>query len=426
MIVSFITLGCKVNQYESSALKELFIKNGEEIKELSVKTEITVINSCAVTTESVRKCKQMMRRAKKIAPKSIICMIGCLPQIETENLNECDIIIGSDKKNDLLKHIHNFILNKKKIIAVENIKNIDKFENMESQNTEKVRALLKIQDGCENFCSYCIIPFTRGKLRSLDINEAVNQAQYFVKNNYKEIVLTGIHLDNYGKEHKKFDLCDLLEKIDEINGIERISLGSLEPTFINEKNMERLVKLKHLCSHFHLSLQSGCDNVLKRMNRQYTTTEYLKIIELLRKNFEDMSVTTDIIVGFPGETTDEFDETLEFIRKIGFTKIHVFPYSRRIGTKADLMDGQINNEIKNKRVKILMDLSDQYEKSFLEKNLGKRVEVLFETKNNGFWEGYTKNYLSVLSKSEQDLENKITEVIIQKIDKSIMYGDIAF
>ncbi|MDF2685670.1 MAG: MiaB [Clostridia bacterium] len=434
MKISFCTLGCKVNQYESEVLKEQFEKNGYEIVDFSELCDIAVINSCAVTEESSRKSRQMMRRVRNNNPNAIIAVIGCLSQTDGNvKLNEADIIVGNKDKKRLPEYIDEFIRNKNKAVHIDTIKDYKSFEDMVLTKGKHTRAMVKIQDGCNNFCSYCVIPYARGPIRSKDIGKAVNEIEGLVKSGYKEVVLTGIHLDNYGKEHNNYDLCTLLKIIDNIEGLERIRLSSLEPTFINKDNIETIKGLKHLCPHYHLSLQSGCDNTLKSMNRHYTTAEFYESIRLLRSNIPEVAITTDIIVGFPGETEKDFEESAGFAEKIGFSKIHVFPFSPRKGTKAWDMINKVDNEEKARRSRFLIDISQKSEQAFLTGLKNKVINVLFEAEKDGIYSGFTPNYakINVNVKRIKDnniyenFENTIQAVLINEVFNGYCSGSIA-
>lgn len=406
--VSFYTLGCKVNQYETVIMEQDFSDCGYEVVPFGETCDVSVVNTCAVTEESARKSGQMLRRAKKLSPGTVTVVVGCLAQTGAEErLSEADIVVGSNRKREITKFVDDFLMSGKRIVAVGDMTFEKEFEPMRTNRGERTRAQIKIQDGCNNFCSYCIIPYARGRIRSKDLEEAVEEAESIVKNGYKEIVLTGIHLDSYGKEHGRFDLCDLLERLDLIRGLERVRLGSLEPIFITETNVGRMKKLKTLCPHFHLSLQSGSDDILRAMNRHYTAEEYFKAVERLRSAFEEVSVTTDIITGFPTETEENHRESLEFARKVGFAKIHVFPFSPRKGTKAFGMSGQVPPETKKRRTAEMLEVAKESAAAFYASKVGKEVSVLFEHRKNGLFVGFTPDYAEVGVETNLDLTNEI-------------------
>lgn len=425
MKVSFITLGCKVNQYETGIMEDDFRSFGYEIVPFNEKADVSVIHTCAVTEESARKSRQMMRRAKKKNPDAVIVVVGCLCQTGDVSLLDCsDVIVGSKNKRKVPDFVGRFLESGQRVVEISDMTHEKEFEPMLSSHGDRTRAQIKVQDGCDNFCSYCIIPYARGRIRSKDICEAVKEAEVLVENGYKEIVLTGIQLDKYGADGKDYDLCDLMERIDEIEGLERIRIGSLEPVFINEKNIERLKNLKHLCHQFHLSLQSGCTKTLKAMNRHYTAEEYEAACKTLKETFEDVSVTTDIICGFPGETEEDHKESVEFAKGIGFGKIHVFPFSPRKGTRAYSMDGQVPNEIKHRRALEMINVADESEKAFLSRFVGKTVKVLFERKKDGYFIGLTPQYAEVKVKTDKDLTNRVVEVFVTSSDNTFCTGEL--
>ncbi|MBQ2915819.1 MAG: tRNA (N(6)-L-threonylcarbamoyladenosine(37)-C(2))-methylthiotransferase MtaB [Clostridia bacterium] len=428
MKFSIHTLGCKVNQYESEVVAEALEKKGYERASHGEKCDICFINTCAVTEESVRKSLQIIRRAKRLNPDAIIISAGCASQSEDHRarLEEvCDITLGNKNKPQIPDLIEKFVAEKEKISSFVKIGEEKDFEPMTAYTGERTRATLKVQDGCNNFCSYCIIPYVRGRIRSKDFDEAVSEMKFLAKKSgYKEIVLTGIHLDNYGKDIGNVTLMDLLEAAENIDGLERIRLSSLEPVFITEENVERMKKLTKICHHFHLSLQSGCDETLKRMNRHYTTEEYAHCVKLLREAFDDTAITTDIIVGFPGETEEEFQTTMKFAEDIGFMKIHIFPFSERQGTAAAKMEGKLKTEVKNDRVHRLNSIATETRKNFLKEQVGKAVTVLFETEKDGKLHGYTPNYVEVVAEGPKELCNKTAKVCIYNAEEEFVYGKI--
>ena len=447
--VAFITLGCKVNQYETNAMTQQFIEKGYEVVDHTQKADIYIVNTCTVTNMSDRKSRQMLRRVKELNKEAIVVACGCYAQVakeELEKIEEINLVLGNNEKKDIVEYVETYIhhqtLNKnkgntlhikdksKKIeedvkasqnkeITANAEKNKITKDRVETQIqdvmnqkefvefgditfTEKTRAVIKIQDGCDCFCSYCIIPYARGRVRSRKPEHILSEIQKIAKEGIKEVVITGIHIASYGKDFKQeYRLIDLLEEINEIEGIERIRLGSIEPLLITEEFVNRLEKLSKICHQFHLSLQSGCDETLKRMNRRYTTEQFQEITKLLRNAFEDAILTTDIIVGFPGESEEKF------------YKMHVFKYSPRKGTKAAVMPNQIDGNKKEERSKRLIELSNQNEKTYNEQYLGKEVEVLFEEEKDGVWQGHTKNYILAHYKTEENLENKMIKLQCQ-------------
>ena len=395
-------------------------------KEIS---DICIINTCTVTNIADRKSRQALRKVKEKNKNAIIVATGCYAQTykeELEKMPEIDLVLGNEEKKDIVNYIEKFIETHKKIISVKDISTQKEFDELgEVSYTEKTRAVIKVQDGCNQFCSYCIIPYARGRIRSRKIENVISEIEKIAKNGIKEVVITGIHLSSYGKDFEEnIGLIDLLEEINKIDGILRIRLGSLEPKIITEDFMKRLIKLEKICHSFHLSLQSGCDETLKRMNRKYTTNEFLEITEILRKYYKDVILTTDIIVGFPGETKEEFEKTYEFLKKIKFYKTHVFPYSPRKGTIAAKMPNQITGDIKSKRSKKLIELSDINEKNYNDKLIGENVEVLFEEPKGGYIKGHTQNFILVKCKTDENFENQIKKVKIIGAETEAVIGEI--
>lgn len=418
--VAFITLGCKVNQYETNAMSQKLIEEGYKIVEHTQKADIYIINTCTVTNMSDRKSRQMIRRAKEINPEAIIIAVGCYVQVakkEIEKIKEIDLALGNEEKVDIVKYC-NEIIQKNKKEEIADVMQSRKFAEFgETGYTEKTRAVIKVQDGCDRFCSYCIIPYARGRVRSREPEHIIKEIKQIANEGIKEVVITGIHIASYGKDFKKdYKLIDLLEEINKIDGIERIRLGSIEPLLITEEFVQRLVKLEKICEQFHLSLQSGCDETLKRMNRRYTTQQFEEIVKRLRKAYDNVNLTTDIIVGFPGETEEEFAKTYKFLEKIKFYKMHIFKYSPRKGTRAEQMPQQIEPQLKEERSKKLIELSDKNEKEYNSEYVGKRVEVLWEEQKNEIYKGHTKNYVLVEmeAKPSKNKENVIESVQISQ------------
>lgn len=412
----FLHCGCKTNQYETNGMIQNFQSKGYEIVDFDKEADIYIINTCTVTNMSDRKSRQVLRHAKKNNPESIVVACGCYVQVaknEIEKIPEIDLCIGTNEKADIVKYVEEY-LNSKKRVELENVLYEAQYDEFGSVTyTEKTRAVIKVQDGCDRFCSYCIIPFARGKVRSRLPENIIKEIKQIAKNGIKEVVITGIHIASYGKDfEKEYRLIDLLEEINKIDGIERIRLGSIEPLLISEEFVSRLSKLSKICHHFHLSLQSGCTNTLKRMNRRYTIEEFKVIVERLRNVYKDVILTTDIIVGFPDESEEEFETTYNFLKDIKFYKMHVFKYSERKGTKAAEMKNQIPANIKEERSKILLELSDKNENEYLDKYLGKKVEVLFEEKDGKYYKGHTANYIMVNLETDKDVSNKIVNVEI--------------
>lgn len=418
--VAFCTLGCKVNQYETNAMEQKFIQAGYEIVGFTEIADIYVINTCTVTNMSDKKSRQMIRKAKQLNGNAIVVAVGCYVQTakeQLENIKELDLILGNNEKKDIVKYIEKYRKGEKQI-KYNDVLHQDEYDEYGFvTHIEQTRAIVKVQDGCDRFCSYCAIPYARGKVRSRKIENIVAEITKLAEEGIKEVVITGIHIASYGKDLKEdIGLIDVLEKINEINGIQRIRLGSLEPMLINESFLKRLAKLEKICHHFHLSLQSGCDETLKRMNRRYTTEEFRNVIRLLRNTYDDVILTTDIIVGFPGETENEFERTYEFLKEINFYKMHVFKYSRRDGTKAATMPNQIAPNIQEERSKKLISLSNKNQQIYNESYVGKTVQVLFEEASKGYIKGHTQNYLVVNIKEDiEKFHNQIVPVKITSI-----------
>lgn len=426
--VSFYTLGCKVNQYETNAMEQQFIKNNYEIVENTQKADIYVINTCTVTNMAERKSRQMLRRVKEINPSAVLVVCGCYAQVaknELEQISEIDIILGINEKNEIVQIVENYMEKmaeqdkKSQEAEIDDVSKQKEFLDFgDVTYTEKNRAVVKVQDGCNMFCSYCIIPYARGRIRSRKIESVVSEIKKIAKEEIKEVVITGIHVASYGKDFdnentsKKIRLIDLLEAINKIDGIDRIRLSSLEPTIVDEEFATRLSKLDKICDHFHLSLQSGCDETLKRMNRKYTTQIYRDAVATLRKYYPEASFTTDVIVGFPGETDEEFAKTYEFLKEIDFYRLHVFKYSPRRGTVAEKMPNQIDGNKKEERSNKLIELSNSTENKHNQSYIGKTVKVLFEEFEDGFFKGHTTNYMMVKVAGEEEQSDKFVNKIL--------------
>ena len=431
-VVKFITLGCKVNQYETNAMAQKFLEKGykvieEEKEQNEEKPDICIINTCTVTNMSDRKSRQMLRREKENNKNVIVVAVGCYAQVAKNELNkipEIDLVLGNNDKVDIVKYVEDYINENENNIEIEDVMQSRLFSDFgDITFTEKTRAVVKIQDGCDRFCSYCIIPYARGRVRSRKPESIISEITKIAEKDIKEVVITGIHIASYGKDFKEeYKLIDLLEEINKIDGIERIRLGSIEPLLITDEFVERLKKLDKICHHFHLSLQSGCDETLKRMNRRYTTEQFKEIVKRLRNTYSDVNLTTDIIVGFPGETEEEFEKTYKFLDEVKFYKMHIFKYSQRKGTKAAVMTNQIPGDIKELRSRRLIELSNKNEFEINEKYIGKKVEVLFEEEKEGVFKGHTANYILVYCKDEKEnLSNKIQEVeCIQNLNDHIL------
>ena len=426
--VAFISLGCKVNQYETNAMAQEFIKCGYEVVNHEEKADVYVVNTCTVTNIADRKSRQMLRRVKEINPKAILVACGCYVQVGKEELSkmdEIDLTIGNNEKKDIVELVEKCVDNSKCSYVSDVMQQKDFVEFGPTTYTEKTRAVIKVQDGCDRFCSYCIIPYARGRVRSRKLENVITEAKQIVQKGYKEIIITGIHVASYGKDFKEdIGLIDLLEELNKIEGLKRIRLSSIEPKIITKEFVDRLSKLDKICDHFHLSLQSGCDETLKRMNRRYTTEEFEEGTKLLREKYPNAALTTDVIVGFPGETDEEFSKTYEFLKRIKFYKMHVFKYSQRKGTKAEVMPNQIDGNIKEQRSKKLIELSDENEEWYNNQYIGKNVEVLFEEKDEKYFKGHTTNYIEVFAEADEDLENTIAKVKITAAEKNKLMGNI--
>ena len=402
-------------------MAQKFLESGYEICGLDEHPNVVIVNTCTVTNIADRKSRQVLRKVKEENTESIIVAVGCYVQVAKEKVNEMkeiDLCLGNVEKKDIVSRVEECIKkNQKENIEIFDVNKETEFQEMGLITfSEKTRATVKVQDGCNNFCTYCLIPYARGRIRSRKKENVIEEVKQIAKKGIKEIVITGIHIASYGKDFdNNYRLIDLLEDLDKIDGIERIRLGSLEPTIVTNEFAERLSKLDSICNQFHLSLQSGCDDTLKRMNRKYSCDEFENVTKILRKYFEDVNLTTDIIVGFPGETNEEFEKTYEFLSKIKFYKMHIFKYSPREGTLAAKMTNQVDGNIKEERSQKLIELSNKNEKEYNEKYIGKSVEVLFEEEKDGLWSGYTKNYVRVFVSSDENLENRLQEIDIKDV-----------
>ncbi len=417
--VALHNLGCKVNSYETEAMQELLEQNGFEIVPFKEGADIYIINTCTVTNMADRKSRQMLHKAKKMNPEAIVVAAGCYVQVkdDVEMDESIDLVIGNNKKHELIDILKNYQNNSKEKVVID-INKTNEYEALQvTKTSEHTRAYLKVQDGCNQFCSYCIIPYARGRIRSNAMEEVIAEVKGLAANGYKEVVLTGIHLSSYGVDISgKEKLLQLIEAVHEVEGIERIRLGSLEPRIITETFAKRTSQLPKMCGHFHLSLQSGCDETLKRMNRKYTTEEYENACNLLRKYYKLVMLTTDIIVGFPGETEEEYEKTKAFVEKIGFYETHVFKYSKRAGTKAAVMKDQVPEQIKSVRSNELIECNRKSQEEIKEALQGAQVSVLLEEKilrdNEEYFVGYTKEYVKVAVKNTGYSSNDIVDMEI--------------
>ncbi len=426
MNIAFHTLGCKVNQYETEAMREAFIKKGYTVVSDNEPFDIIVINSCTVTAESDRKTRQILNHFRKENPQAVIVLTGCMAQAFPEKSKSlsADIIVGNADVSKISQLVERFLREGEPIFEVSPHKKGAHFNTPAiSDFAERTRAYMKIQDGCERYCTYCIIPTARGNLRSKSIEEIKKEAKTLANNGFIEIVLVGINLTSYGKG-EDISLCDAVDAVCEVDGIKRVRLGSLEPDHITDQMLTRLKNQEKFCEQFHLSLQSGCDRTLKRMNRHYDTEFYRDLVTRIRNNFTNPAITTDIMVGFAGETQDEFSESLAFAKEIKFAKSHIFAYSKREGTIAYNLPNQVTKSEKSNRSKQMIKETLQTEKEFLQNQIGKTLSVLFETYNNGVNEGYTKNYSRVKVYSDSSLSGQILDVKITSVNQDYCIGEL--
>ena len=412
-------------------MAQKFLENGYEIVDHTKKADIYIINTCTVTNMSDRKSRQSLRKVKSLNPTAVVIAVGCYVQVakkEIEQIPEIDLKLGNNEKVDIVQYVEKYIKENKNQNQIQDVMQTKEFSEFgDIIYTEKTRAVIKIQDGCDRFCSYCIIPYARGRVRSREPEHIISEIEKIAQKGIKEVVLTGIHIASYGKDFKtkkEYRLIDLLEQINKIQGIERIRLGSIEPLLITEEFMQRLIKLEKICHHFHLSLQSGCNETLKRMNRRYNIEQFEQIVKSIRKYYEDAILTTDIIVGFPGETEEEFSITYEFLKRIKFYKMHIFKYSPRKGTKAAIMPNQIDGKIKEERSKKLIELSNKNQKEYNKTYIRKEVEVLFEEKEQEFYKGHTKNYIEIKCKTNQNIQNKIINVKCKEAETDYIIAEV--
>ncbi len=417
--IAFITLGCKVNLYDTEAMAELFTEKGYEVVDFEEYADVYLINTCTVTNLGDKKSRQMIRRAKRINPNSVVVATGCYAQVASEEVAKIEginIVIGTKNRSEIVETVENYVAENGVVNNVSDIMGEKEFEPLQiSRLTNRTRAYIKIQEGCNRYCTYCIIPYARGPIRSRKPEEVVEEVKKLAENGFKEVVLTGIHVASYGLDLGNITLADIIEKVHSVDGIERIRFSSMEPLAIDNEFVARMSKLPKVCDHYHLSLQSGCNRTLKRMNRKYNAEQYAEACERLRNAFPNVAITTDIIVGFPDETEEDFKESLAFAERMKLDKIHTFPYSPKKGTPAAKMKNQISGDVKSQRSKEMIALSDKMNIDFLNNNIGKTVTVLFEDMENGFWQGHTTNYIKVLAKSDENLNNKIVDVKLDKI-----------
>lgn len=427
MKVQFYTLGCKVNQYESEAMGELFEKRGYTVVGENEPADIVIINSCTVTAESNRKTRQTVRKARRKNSQAVIVLTGCMAQAfpdEAVKIVEADIVVGNKNEDKIPDLCERFIAERKAMHIFEEHETGEKITDFTVTGfSEHTRSYIKIEDGCNRFCSYCIIPYARGRVRSKSVGAIAAEAEGLSRSGYKEIVLVGINLSAYGQDTGA-GLCDAVLAAASPEGIERVRLGSLECDQISDDALLKLSECKEFCPQFHLSLQSGCDRTLREMNRKYDTAFYRDLVERIRRIFPDASITTDIMVGFPGESDEDFKESCDFVRETGFARSHVFIYSEREGTPAARRHDAVDKSVRAERAHIMGDICRQCERDFLKAQCGKTEKVLFETESDGYWEGYTGNYTRIKVKSAGDLEGKILPVVLTAANEDYCIGEL--
>ncbi len=420
------TLGCRVNHYESEAIGELMEKAGYTIVPFSEKADCYIINTCTVTGISDRKSRQMIRRAKTENPESILVVTGCYAQTKPEEVLKIEgvnLVVGTSDRRQIPELVEK--AKTEQLCTVKNIMEIREFEELNVDNYfERTRAFLKIQDGCNQYCSYCIIPYARGRVRSRRKENIISEVRKLVSNGYKEFVLSGIHVASYGLDLGNTDLLDIVKAVHEIDGVQRIRIGSIEPSIITDEFVKGLATLPKFCPHFHISLQSGCDKTLRLMNRKYTADEYMRSLDAVRSNLENAAVSTDVMVGFSGETEQDFMESCEFVKRAEFSKLHVFPYSIRRGTRAERFDGVVTNAEKNRRCAEMIKIGEESSRKFMASQVGKTASVLFEQRaENGMYEGFTENYVKVMMPFDKDLSGEIIKVKIKSAEKDWLLAE---
>ena len=415
--VAFHTLGCKVNTYESNAMLKIFNEAGYQEVDFKQVADVYVINTCTVTNTGDSKSRQMIRKAIRKNPKATICVVGCYSQTAPEEIEKIEgvgVVLGTQYRSDIVKYVDEHLETGEMVIKVDNVMNLRKFEDLNIDRFKNTRAFLKIQDGCNNFCTYCIIPYARGRVRSRQKESVLNQAQRLVDNGYVEIVLTGIHTAGYGEDLDDYSFYELLVDLVKIKGLKRLRISSIETSQISDEIIDLIGSNEIIVDHLHVPLQAGSDATLKRMNRKYTTAEYLEKINKIRSYLPNIAFTTDVIVGFPGETDEEFEETYNFIKQVNYSELHVFPYSPRKNTPAAKMKDQVNDQIKHERANRLLQLSKELNNEFALKQIGKTLKVLFEKRDGEYLIGHAGDYLKVKVKTA---DNLIGEIVTIKIDK---------
>ena len=424
--IAFHTLGCKVNTYESNAMLKIFNEAGYQEVDFKEIADVYVINTCTVTNTGDSKSRQMIRKAIRKNPQATVCVVGCYSQIAPEEIEQIEgvgVVLGTQHRKDIVKYVDEYLKTGKPVIKVDNVMNLKKFEDLNIDRFKNTRAFLKIQDGCNNFCTYCIIPYARGRVRSRDKDSVLNQAKTLVANGYVEIVLTGIHTAGYGEDLDNYSFYDLLVDLVKIDGLKRLRISSIETSQISDEIINLIVSNDIIVDHLHIPLQSGCDATLKRMNRKYTTSQYLEKINKIRNYLPNIAFTTDVIVGFPGESDEEFEETYNFIKEVNYSELHVFPYSPRRNTPAAKMKDQVDDKIKHERVNRLLELSKELNRDFALKQIGKTLKVLFEKRDGDYLVGHASDYLKVRVKTTDNLIGEIVEVKINNYE-GILEGSV--
>ncbi|HYE81184.1 MAG TPA: tRNA (N(6)-L-threonylcarbamoyladenosine(37)-C(2))-methylthiotransferase MtaB [Clostridia bacterium] len=430
--VAFYTLGCKVNQYETEAMTESFENAGYETVDYTEYADVYVINTCTVTNMGDRKSRQIIRRALDINPDAFVAVVGCYSQIapgEVLEIPGVSLVVGTNERSRIVELVEYARSKEEKLNLVNDIMEVREFEEMSIKNYKsRTRAFLKIQEGCDQYCTYCIIPYARGHIRSRRPDSILAEVKELAEGGFREVVLTGIHVASYGKDLGDTSLIEIIERVHDIEGVERIRMSSIDPNVMSYEFIERLRKLPKICRHFHLSLQSGCDETLKRMNRKYTTEEYKRVVGKIREAFVDVAVTTDLIVGFPGETEEEFLKTVDFVKEISFSAMHVFKYSPREGTPASRYKNQVKPQIKDSRSKLITSIAKENEEKFKKSFIGRRMKVLYEQpidESNHHFEGLTDNYIRVVSESQEDIKGKIIETALLEMKEDYLEGKIS-
>ena len=424
--IAFHTLGCKVNTYESNAMLKIFNEAGYQEVDFKEIADVYVINTCTVTNTGDSKSRQMIRKAIRKNPQATVCVVGCYSQIAPEEIEQIEgvgVVLGTQHRKDIVKYVDEYLKTGKPVIKVDNVMNLKKFEDLNIDRFKNTRAFLKIQDGCNNFCTYCIIPYARGRVRSRDKDSVLNQAKTLVANGYVEIVLTGIHTAGYGEDLDNYSFYDLLVDLVKIDGLKRLRISSIETSQISDEIINLIGSNDIIVDHLHIPLQSGCDATLKRMNRKYTTSQYLEKINKIRNYLPNIAFTTDVIVGFPGESEEEFEETYNFIKEVNYSELHVFPYSPRRNTPAAKMKDQVDDKIKHERVNRLLELSKELNHDFALKQIGKTLKVLFEKRDGDYLVGHASDYLKVRVKTTDNLIGEIVEVKINNYE-GILEGSV--